>query len=204
MKTLSRWLVLAAVGALLAPSAANAQFFGGSYGSPYGWGGYGSPYGFGGGWGGWGRGFPYGGWGGYGSPYGWGGGLGGSWGYPGYVTAPQVYPTIYTVTTPGNAPRERPTVWPAVAYRDSPVEGGKASIEVRVPVESAEVSIDGVAMKQGGTDRRYITPALTPGSTYGFDIRASWRDAAGKDVSRTQHIDFRAGESRVVDFVSPK
>lgn len=206
MSRLSRILVLAVLGIALIPATAHAQFFGG-----FGW-----PYGGYGGFGGW----PFGGYGGYGSfggyplggfmsPFGYGGG---GWGM---VTGPSFYstsfmvPVMYTVSTPSSGyqrdvpvePQMRPAVWPAIPYRDSPRTDARARLDVRVPSASAEVSLNGVAMQQTGIDRHYMTPPLAPGA-YTFDVRVSWRDSAGKQVSEARKVEVRPGESQVVNFIT--
>jgi uncharacterized protein (TIGR03000 family) len=194
MKTLCKCLVLSALGALLVPATAHAQFgyFGGS---PYGYSsyGFGSPYGY--------SMNPYGY--GYGTPYG---------GFPsyGYVSGPQYYysgayvpPIVYSVSTASVTaanPRIRPAVYPAIRFRATPVEGTQAHIDVRVPAESAEVWVEGVLMKQTGMERHFVTPALEPGSVYTMEIRARWNDASGKQQSRTERIEVRAGALQAVDF----
>ncbi len=128
MSRLSRLLVIAVLGIALGPTAAHAQFVAlplggfGNYGWPFfgGYPGYGGWPGFGGlGFGGYGMG------GGY--PYGYGG-------WPGYVSGPSYFstsymmPVVYTVSTPTSGyrretpvtPEIRPTVWPAIPYRDAP------------------------------------------------------------------------------------
>jgi uncharacterized protein (TIGR03000 family) len=204
-------LTLTILAALAAPTAAQAQIFGGfsplgfanGYnfgGYPYGFGGY--PYGFGG----------YGGYGGYGMPYGFGG-YGNPYGFGGYpygasVTTPTfATPVVYTVTTPRSGSlsnladaRVRPALWPAIPYRAASVEGNKAEVEVRVPTASAQVWFDGVQMQQTGTDRRFITPPLTGGSTYTFEIRCSWQDEAGKQHTSKKQIEVRPGGSHLVNF----
>jgi uncharacterized protein (TIGR03000 family) len=198
MKTLSKCLILSALGALFVPATAHAQFgfFGGpSYGyysNPYG---YGSPYGYG---------YstnPYG----YGMQYG---------GYPsyggGYVTGPQYYysggyvpPIVYSVSTASVTaanPRIRPAAYPAIPFRATPVEGTQARIDVRVPTESAEVWFEGVLMKQTGMDRHFVTPDLESGSVYTMEIRVRWNDAGGKQQNRTERIEVRAGALQAVDF----
>jgi uncharacterized protein (TIGR03000 family) len=190
MKTLYKCLVLSTLGALLVPATAHAQFgfFGGSsygYGSPYGY--SMNPYGYG-----------------YGIPYG---------GYPsygGYVTGPQYYysggyvpPIVYSVSTASVTaanPRVRPAVYPAIPFRATPVEGMQARIDVRVPAEGAEVWFEGVLMKQTGMERHFVTPELEPGSVYTMEIRVRWNDAGGKQQTRTERIDVRAGALQAVDF----
>jgi len=192
MKTMCKCLFLSALGALLIPATAHAQFgfFGGS---PYGYSsyGYGSPYGYGN---------PYG----YGMPYG---------GYPyygGYVTGPQYYysgayvpPIFYSVSTASVAaanPRMRLAAYPAIPFRATPVEGTQARIDVRVPTESAEVWLEGVLMKQTGLQRHFVTPELESGSAYTMEIRVRWNDAGGKQQTRAERIDVRAGGLQAVDF----
>ncbi len=183
MRTWCQSLALSAVVALLIPGAVHAQFFGGGY--PYGgyggWGGYGMPYG--------GYGTPYGGYGGW-APYFYGGS---------YVT-----PVILTYSTPAAevAPRMRPTLWPAIPYRDTPAQGSTAMIDVRVPSPGAEVWFDGVRMQQSGSDRHFVTPPLDPGATYTFEVRASWNDPSGKTQTRTRQVEVRAGGQQTIDFVA--
>jgi uncharacterized protein (TIGR03000 family) len=198
MNTLRSSLALAALTALLAPATAHAQF------GLYPWGGYGfggfSPYGYG--------------YGGY-SPYGYGG-----WGYPwggGFVTGPRYFysgayiPPVVAYSTPAvgyvaetasTPPRMRPTVNPAIPYRDEAVGDSRAHLDVRVPTASAELWFDGVRMQQSGLDRSFVTPPLQPGSAYTFELRVSWLDAAGKQQTRTRRVDVRAGEQQSVDFLS--
>jgi uncharacterized protein (TIGR03000 family) len=218
MNRLSRYLALAALGLALIPAAAQAQFFGGTR---FGFGGFGGGYGFGGmpGFGAW----PNGGWPNGGWPY--GTGLNGGWPYGGFAFAPPfvgtttlVTPITFTVSTPRSAyerdvpvdPRMRPAVWPAIPYRDAPgdvtgasatQDASQARIDVRVPVASAEVSFDGTPMRQSGLERQFVTPSLAPG-TYSFEIRASWRDTAGKQVTRSKRIEVRPGGSQSVDFTA--
>jgi uncharacterized protein (TIGR03000 family) len=219
MKTLRKCLVLSALGALLVPATAHAQFrfFGGSspngFGSPYGFGsayGYGWPYGFGSANG---YGWPYG----YSmSPYGYGTQYGGypyyggtySTGQQSFYSGAYVQPVVYSVSTASIAasspPRMRPVAYPAVPYRATPaatpVQETQARIDVRVPTESAEVWFEGVRMTQTGMERHFVTPALEPGFVYTMEIRAHWNDANGKQQSRTERIDVRAGASQAVDF----
>jgi uncharacterized protein (TIGR03000 family) len=189
MKTICRCLVLAALGILLVPAAAHAQFgfFGGS---PFGvgFGGYGGYGGLGG------YGYPYGGYGGYGSPYGGYGGVN-------YFSRISIVPVLYTASTATAPPRMRATEYPAIPYRDTAVDAARAYIDVRLPAAGADVWIDGVRMQQTGIDRRFITPTLDPGSTYTMEIRASWPGAGGKQQTRTQRIDVRAGGQQSVAFL---
>jgi uncharacterized protein (TIGR03000 family) len=203
MKTLSKCLILAALGMLLVPAAARAQvvLFGGApggvgFGGYSSWNGYGgSPYGYG--MNTYGYGSAYGGYG-YGSPY---GGYGYGAGYIPYYSATYIVPVISTASTATAPARMRSEIYPAIAYRDTPSEMTQAYIDVRLPAADAAVWIDGMRMKQTGTDRRFITPALDPGSTYTLEIRASWPGANGKQETRAQRIDVRAGGQQSVAFL---
>jgi len=70
---------------------------------------------------------------------------------------------------------------------------------VRVPA-NAEVMFEGEKTTQTGAMRQYISPPLTPGGNYTYDIRASWMEN-GRQVSRTRHVPVRAGEVVRVDFL---
>jgi uncharacterized protein (TIGR03000 family) len=95
----------------------------------------------------------------------------------------QIIPAITMV--PPAAPAEQPTT---------------AAIDVHVPA-NARVWVDGVQTKQTGPTRRFVTPTLTPGVTYQYEIRAAWNEG-GKEVSRMQHLTFQAGDSPSVTFVA--
>jgi len=74
-----------------------------------------------------------------------------------------------------------------------------AHIRVLVPAD-AVVEIDGTATKQTGASRLFVSPALVPGKTYSYTIKATWTDASGKSVSDEQAVKVRAGEESVVDL----
>jgi uncharacterized protein (TIGR03000 family) len=75
-----------------------------------------------------------------------------------------------------------------------------ATVEVSVP-DDAKVWFDGSPTAQTGPERRYESPALAPGKTYSYEIKAQWRGPDGKDVVRKQSVDVRANESSNVEFV---
>ena len=209
MSRLSRFLAIAVLGIALVPTVAHAQIVAlplGGFGN-YGWPFFGGYPGFGGnpGFGGLGG---FGGFGGMGyNPYlrGMANGYGG-WGfYP--PTYNIVSPVIYSVTTPSSGyqrdvpvePRMRPAVWPAIPYRNAPRTETRATLDLHVPTVAAEVSLNGVTMQQTGIERHFVTPPLESG-TYTFDVRVRWRDAAGKEMTRTRQIAVRPGERQTVDF----
>jgi uncharacterized protein (TIGR03000 family) len=82
-----------------------------------------------------------------------------------------------------------------------PLEPAPADVTVRVP-NGAKVWIEGVAMRQQGTERRFVTPELTPGVPYEYEIRASWTEN-GKPVTETQHVSIHAGAQASISFIPP-
>lgn len=101
---------------------------------------------------------------------------------PYYARTTYVAPITVTagpiVSTPASATvaRSTPTTRP-----------NRATIRVHVPAD-AQVSFDGTAMHQGGTDRVYVTPPLQSGvQDYTFDVTARWK-ADGKDHRESRHI----------------
>jgi uncharacterized protein (TIGR03000 family) len=89
-----------------------------------------------------------------------------------------------------------PEVGPAPAEKDAP-----AAIEVHVPA-NAEVWIDGAKTKQQGSKRAFVSPTLTAGKDYVYEIRATWRED-GREQKETRRVTFRAGAQVSVDFTKP-
>jgi uncharacterized protein (TIGR03000 family) len=201
-----RWLaaaVVAALGLLLADvGTSSAQLFRrggrgyyGGYGSGYGGWGYGG-YGLGG------TGYlPYGGYGlgyrsGYYGPtyYGPGYGYTGSYGMPGYVSSgANVLPSGTTSFY------YQPGAQIGAAGYGSAADPNAAMIDVRVPPE-AQVTFDGEATTQRGPNRLFTSPALEPGKSYHYDVKASWNQN-GRTVTRNRRVDVRAGQRTTVDFL---
>jgi uncharacterized protein (TIGR03000 family) len=205
--------------------------YGGHYGGYGGWGrGYGGYGGYGwghrgwgyGGWGGYGLGlyggypYSYGGYGGYPSYY------GGYGGYPSYYGGYGAYPYYYgnsfsgsyytpsySYSTPYSSYLE---VQP---YGTNPDDSGYmgpsstatttdtlAHLKVEVPAD-AQIWIEGVKTKETGTVRDFVSPPLTPGQDYTYDIRATWTDEAGHAVDQTKHVLVHAGSQILVNFLAP-
>ena len=176
-----RWLYVATVctlAVLLTPGESQAQRFGrygrgGRYGSGYYGGGYGSGY----------NQYGYGQYG-YGSPYASGG----------YGIDPSSYAGIQPsgqrsfYYTPGQAGPSQASQNPNVA-----------TLEVRVP-DGAEIWIEGDKTSMTGTMRRFTSPALEPGKSYTYDVKAKWTDSSGKEVERTRTVKVAAGARVGVDF----
>src|SRR5262249_60597035 len=73
------------------------------------------------------------------------------------------------------------------------------TIEVRVPDPEATVWIDGYKTTQRGTSRQFVSPPLTPGKTFRYEVRAEWTQN-GKKVEQTQTVPVAAGHRVAVDF----
>jgi uncharacterized protein (TIGR03000 family) len=86
---------------------------------------------------------------------------------------------------------------PSQAARDN-----MARVRLIVP-DDAKVWFDGKETKQGGTERRFESPALTPGRAYSYDVKVRWRDRDGKEMTRTRQVDVSANANVTVDFTAP-
>ena len=104
----------------------------------------------------------------------------------------------------------RPLYTPSYSYAPSdagaeeqtvPVNDNRAFIRVHVPA-NAEIWFEGDKTNQKGTDRTFASPALQPGRTFNYDIRARWTGADGKVVDQTQKVKVEAGRRSNVDFAS--
>ncbi len=179
-------------------------------------------------WGGYGRGYYYGypGYYGYGySPY--GGYYGGYYGfygpsYSGYYgdgfygdfgSRPRFYRYGYRTFAPAyfdsgpiyyeSAPRSISTggYYGALEQSTTAGDANAAHLSVMVPAD-AEIWVEGQKMAQMGESRSFVSPALTPGKEFTYDIRARWMEN-GKEKSLTKHVKVHAGEQVKVDFMKP-
>jgi uncharacterized protein (TIGR03000 family) len=75
-----------------------------------------------------------------------------------------------------------------------------ATIDLSVPAD-AKVWFDDSPTVQAGPERRFQSPALTPGKTYEYVVTAQWRGPDGTDVVRKQPVTVRANETSNVEFV---
>ena len=81
----------------------------------------------------------------------------------------------------------------------APAVNDYANIRVIVPDPQARVWFDGNATSQTGTDRLFHSPLLTIGSTYSYQIRASWMQG-GREVTQEKTVSATPGQTTVVDF----
>jgi uncharacterized protein (TIGR03000 family) len=75
-----------------------------------------------------------------------------------------------------------------------------AVVTVSLPDPDAEVWVEGARTRQTGTQRRYVSPPLTPGSDYVYAIRARWRDKRGAVQLHQQNVVVQAGARVRVAF----
>jgi len=119
-----------------------------------------------------------------------------SYSTPAYSTQSYYYGPGTTYVTPSTTTSSYQAPMPA------PQDGNTAHIAVHVPAENATVWIAGQRMSQAGTDRNFVTPPLTAGRTYSYEIRAQWTTASGQVANQTRTVSFQPGQTVNVDFTS--
>jgi len=184
---------LVAITLAFTPALSSAAPRGG--GSRGGYGG-GNRGGYGDGYRGYGRG-PYIGIGiGAGYPY--NGGYG--YGYNGYDGSPyNDYPTS-TYAAPDTTTYGTPTTAPSGNYQSFYPTSNSTAASVSVTLSaSGEVTFGSYQTSQSAGPKAYETPALNPGKTYSYDIRARWMDN-GREVTQTRSVMIHAGDRVNVDF----
>jgi uncharacterized protein (TIGR03000 family) len=103
----------------------------------------------------------------------------------------------YSIRTPRGGPY---LVTPAdmVWYRT----GDTALVEVLLPANDAELSVQGKPMAMKGIRRRFVSPPLGSGR-YTYELTARWGETEIKPVEQTRRVSVRAGERVTVDFTQP-
>jgi uncharacterized protein (TIGR03000 family) len=99
-----------------------------------------------------------------------------------------------------------PVVQPAAtsqSFFNNPDQNNRSVlIQMNVP-ENAQVWFGDQATRQTGASRQYVSPPLTSGQLYVYDVRVRWnRD--GQPAERTQRVTVRAGDRINLDFSSPE
>jgi len=81
-----------------------------------------------------------------------------------------------------------------------PVQRAENTAEVTVVVpEGAELWFNGAKTSQPGAQRKFVTPALTPGEDFTYALKARWIQD-GRPVEQTRSIHVQANSSQVIDF----
>jgi len=76
----------------------------------------------------------------------------------------------------------------------------RAYLRIVIPADKAEVWIQGEKSEQDRSSQDYVSPPLTMGKRYYYEVRARWTDANGKTVEGTREIPIYAGQPMTVDF----
>src|SRR5262249_19442551 len=118
--------------------------------------------------------------------------------YPQYSASypSSVLPDAYYDTTPRLPPDYAPLMPPAAGA--AAAADASVHIAVRVPAD-AEFWVDSVKTKQTGEVRQFVSPPLSSGQEYTYELTARWTEN-GKEVTRTRQILVHAGERGGVDF----
>jgi uncharacterized protein (TIGR03000 family) len=125
--------------------------------------------------------------------------------YPYSASYPYAYsPSTYDYTTPYSYGAYST---PSEAYygsvdQSAVAEQNVARVRVLVPPD-AQVWFEGQLTTEGGPERMFATPELEPGREYSYDITAQWHED-GREVTKTAHIVFHAGDSVTADFTQPQ
>jgi uncharacterized protein (TIGR03000 family) len=107
------------------------------------------------------------------------------------------YSSAIRPTIPRNS-YPRPVAASARTQTQSTATSLPVYIEVRVPAD-ADIWFDDAKTTQTGTVREFVSPPLTPGHDYTYDIRARWTEE-GRHVSHTRRVAVHAGERVSVTF----
>jgi uncharacterized protein (TIGR03000 family) len=75
------------------------------------------------------------------------------------------------------------------------------AIAVHVPAD-AQVFFNGAKTTQTGEVRSFVTPPLSPGQDFTYDVRAQWTEN-GRPVTRTRSITVHAGDRLALNFMTP-
>jgi len=121
--------------------------------------------------------------------------------YPSYLYSP-----VYTYPVYGYSsyyyPYSVPSAYvPAYSpgYVTPTATASPAYIDVRVPSPDAEIWFGGIPTTQTGTLRSFLSPPLTPGVNYTYEIRARWTQGDSM-LEQTRVIQVQAGQHLTVDF----
>jgi len=87
------------------------------------------------------------------------------------------------------------------ALNVTPAEAGdnRARIHMTVPA-NATVWVQGYRTTQTGSEREFMSPPLTPGKDYSYDVRVAWKEN-GAPVERTRTLTVHANEAVNVSFM---
>jgi uncharacterized protein (TIGR03000 family) len=79
------------------------------------------------------------------------------------------------------------------AFFNSPDQNNRSVlIQISVP-DNAQIWFGDRATTQSGANRQFVSPPLTPGQFYVYEIRAQW-DEGGRTVERIRRVTVQAGD----------
>jgi len=110
----------------------------------------------------------------------------------GYAPATPAFPAV---------PAEENAEGQDYAPEQAPAQAdNSAQVRVIVPPD-AKVWFAGQETTQTGTEREFSSPALTPGKSYYYEVRARWMQN-GKPVDQTRRVKVLPNQTTTVAFVN--
>jgi uncharacterized protein (TIGR03000 family) len=94
------------------------------------------------------------------------------------------------------------TTGPAPQANSAPA-ADRAYVTIQLPVDKADVWIEGVKSTQDVSSQEYVSPPLEVGKKYYYDVRARWTDAKGKTVEAKRSFPIYPGKPVLIDFTEP-
>jgi uncharacterized protein (TIGR03000 family) len=113
----------------------------------------------------------------------------------GFSVVPQGYYSSYYYPSETTA-----SVTPSAAAT-RPVNDNCAHLEIMVPPD-AQLWFNGIPTTESGADRTFVSPPLTPGQNYSYDITARWVDN-GQPVQEHRSIHVHANQWSSIDLTVP-
>lgn len=86
------------------------------------------------------------------------------------------------------------------AYLAPELSSNQATMRVQVPNPNARVWFEDHLTQQTGTERIFQSPALEPGKSYTYTVKASWVDENGQELTKQKTVQVAAGQESVVNF----
>jgi uncharacterized protein (TIGR03000 family) len=123
----------------------------------------------------------------YGYPYSYGYGYG-----PGYLPSGGIIYSSYDRMYPPLDPYQQPLIDQTSDY---------ASVQITVPSATAEIWFDGKKTTSQGLRRDFVTPELTPGKSFTYEVRAKWTEN-NQEFDQTKTLTVMAGRRTVFAFSS--
>jgi len=85
-----------------------------------------------------------------------------------------------------------------------PGEENVAHLRVVLPSKDAQLWVNDTHMKKKGIKRSFVSPFLTPGKRFIYDLQIRWTDRDGQEREESRSVMVRAGSQEIVDFTRPE